>query len=55
MADLLAAFLIGSLVGLLARPVVDAYLLWRWARMWAELPADEAQLFDESDLRHPAP
>jgi hypothetical protein len=48
-AAVLAALLIGIMIGLLLRPVVDAYLSWKTARMYADL--SDQDVFDEQVFR----
>jgi hypothetical protein len=54
-AEVLAALLIGTLIGLFARPFLDAYVNWKTARLYAARSLEEERLFDESAFRKPLP
>ena len=51
MAGVVAAFVVGTMVGLLARPVLDIYLRWKVARAFEDLPPEGASTPDEVNLR----
>ena len=49
--NLVVSFVIGSLAGLLIRPVLDAYLLWRMAD-WFRREPSPSQGSEELDVDH---
>lgn len=49
MTAVVIAFLFGALVGLLIRPVVDAYVSWKTAQLYRSL--DASAVDDTADVR----
>jgi hypothetical protein len=49
----MAAFMVGTLVGLFARPFVDAYLEWKTSQLYAAGDGEIDALFDESIFKKP--